>query len=330
MTGFKPCLRVRRAETEGFKTLDRGLEGPVSAYSSTDAFTFFPPLLHAEADTASCRIEEGQLDILLAIDGSGSVSPYEFSMARGLLEKLVGHLAVGPKRVRLGLLQVAGQPALELPLGSGTSQEGIVHALQDLHQLLGDTNSGQALAYAARWAWAPEAGGRPQATRLLLWVTDGYSSDLLEEASGLLRMAGVFTFVVTTGRRDEGLSLVASSPSQDFLFFTDVEELPGLSARLCQSIKGLISPTELTVSEVMEESFRLSWGRMATAERESYVLEYRTKDRTQDGQSRSVVLPWNARAHSVRRLQSNTTYHVTLRVRGRESSKLEAQATTLS
>ncbi|XP_038678172.1 mucin-17-like isoform X3 [Scyliorhinus canicula] len=251
-------------------------------------------------------------------------------MARGLLEKLVGHLAVGPKRVRLGLLQVAGQPALELPLGSGTSQEGIIHALQDLHQLLGDTNSGQALAYAARRAWAPEAGGRSQATRLLLWVTDGYSSDQLEEASGLLRMAGVFTFVVTTGRRDEGLSLVASSPSQDFLFFTDVEELPGLSTRLCQAIKDLISPAELTVSEVMEESFRLSWGRMATAERESYVLEYRTKDRTREGQSRRVVLPWNSRAHSVRRLQPNTTYHVTLRVRGRESSKLQAQATTLS
>ncbi|XP_038678171.1 mucin-17-like isoform X2 [Scyliorhinus canicula] len=283
----------------------------------------------AETDTASCWIE-GQLDILLAIDGSGSVTPYEFSMARGLLEKLVGHLAVGPKRVRLGLLQVAGQPALELPLGSGTSQEGIIHALQDLHQLLGDTNSGQALAYAARRAWAPEAGGRSQATRLLLWVTDGYSSDQLEEASGLLRMAGVFTFVVTTGRRDEGLSLVASSPSQDFLFFTDVEELPGLSTRLCQAIKDLISPAELTVSEVMEESFRLSWGRMATAERESYVLEYRTKDRTREGQSRRVVLPWNSRAHSVRRLQPNTTYHVTLRVRGRESSKLQAQATTLS
>ncbi|XP_078394029.1 von Willebrand factor A domain-containing protein 1-like [Cetorhinus maximus] len=205
-----------------------------------------------DTEASSCRIDEGRADILLAIDGSGSVMPHEFASARGLLEGLVGRLALGPGLARVGLLQVAGRPVLELLLGGGTSREAALRALGGLRQLLGDTNSGRALAYAARRAWAPQAGGRPQATRLLLWVTDGYSSDRPEEASGLLRRAGVHTFVVTTGRRDKGLSQLASSTSGDFLIYTDPEELPGLADRLCRAFRELLVPPSLRVSAVTD------------------------------------------------------------------------------
>ncbi|XP_078064478.1 von Willebrand factor A domain-containing protein 1-like, partial [Mustelus asterias] len=281
-------------------------------------------------DTVSCRVEGGQADVLLAIDGSGSVTAHEFAMARSLLERLVGCLVVGPEGARVGLLQVAGRPVLELALGDGTSQEGITRALHDMRQLLGDTNSGQALAYAAGQAWAMEAGGRPRATRLLIWVTDGYSSDRLEGASHLLREARVLTFVVTTGRRDQGLSLVASSPSRDFLFFTETEELPGLADRLCCTIRDLTSPPGLRVSGVTAESFTLSWRRMTIRESERYKLAYVVEDRARGGHHRSFELPWDARTHRVRGLQANTTYKVTLRVRGRETTRLQTRVTTLA
>uniref|UniRef100_UPI00398F400A von Willebrand factor A domain-containing protein 1-like n=1 Tax=Pristiophorus japonicus TaxID=55135 RepID=UPI00398F400A len=187
---------------------------------------------------SSCRISETRMDMVLAVDGSGSVTPPEFAAARALGQGLAASLELGGERVRLALLQVGEAPVTELALGRGTSPQAVRSALSALRQRMGDTNAGRALSQlAGGGGWDPGDGQAPAPARVLLWLTDGYASDRLEEASGLLREAGIFTFVVTTGRRVAGLRQVATHPAQDFLFFTEPEEIALLAPRICRAIK---------------------------------------------------------------------------------------------
>ncbi|XP_067833562.1 von Willebrand factor A domain-containing protein 1-like [Heptranchias perlo] len=280
-------------------------------------------------DATACGISELPADLLLVLDGSGSVSPYEFAMAAGLLGRLASCLELGPGRARLGLLQLGGRPAVELPLEAGASRERLGLALRGLRQLGGDTNSGPGLSMAAGM-WGPPGPASPLVPRVLIWVTDGCSTDRLEGPAEVLRRAGVFCIVVTTGRRVGGLKHVASRPLDDFLFFIETDQLLDFAPRLCRAVRDLISPAELTVQQVRAESLSLSWRRLAVSASEGYLLEYGPWDPQERGGARlRIELPWDARGHVLRSLRPNTDYQVSLRVRGVDRGELQTRVTTL-
>lgn len=173
------------------------------------------------------------------MDSSASVSHYEFSRVREFLGQLVALLPLGPGALRASLVHVGSRPYTEFPFGQHSSGEAVQDAIRAAAQRMGDTNTGLALAYAKEQLFAEVAGARPGVPKVLVWVTDGGSSDPVGPPMQELKDLGVTVFIVSTGRGNLlELSAAASAPPEKHLQFVDVDDLHIIAQELTGSILG--------------------------------------------------------------------------------------------
>lgn len=157
------------------------------------------------------------------------------------MRDLVRPFTFGPKDVQTSIIHISTTPTMEFPfdryLSSGTLQQ----AIRDTQQLMGDTNTGKALSYAKEKLFSDEAGARPDVPKVLVWVTDGFSTDDISEPMQLLKDMGVTVFIVSTGRGNYlELSAAASQPPEKHLHFVDVDDLPIITKELRDAILGTV------------------------------------------------------------------------------------------
>ncbi|KAJ1074750.1 hypothetical protein K5549_017639, partial [Capra hircus] len=215
-----------------------------------------------------------QGDLLFLLDSSASVSHYEFSRVREFLGQLAALLPVGPGALRASLVHVGSRPHTEFPFSQHSSGSAVQDAIRAAAQRMGDTNTGLALAYAKEQLFAKAAGARPGVPKVLVWVTDGGSSDPVGPPMQELKDLGVTVFIVSTGRGNLlELSAAASAPAEKHLHFVDVDDLHIITQALRGSILDAMWPQQLHASEVTSSGFRLAWPSLLTADSGYYVLE---------------------------------------------------------
>lgn len=164
---------------------------------------------------------------------------YEFSRVREFLGQLAAPLPLGPGAVRASLVHVSSRPHSEFPFGQHSSGAAVQDAILAAAQLMGNTNTGLALAYAKEQLFSEAAGARPGVPKVLVWVTDGGSSDPVGPPMQELKDLGVTVFIVSTGRGNRlELSAAASAPAGTHLHFVDVDDLPIIARELRGSILG--------------------------------------------------------------------------------------------
>ncbi|XP_038602639.1 von Willebrand factor A domain-containing protein 1 [Tachyglossus aculeatus] len=249
-----------------------------------------------------------QGDLLLLLDSSSSVSYYEFSRMKEFLGELVRPLPLGPTAVRAGLVHIATQPASEFPLDGHRSGAAAQQAIRAARQRMGDTNAGRALAFAREQLLD---GARPHVPKVLLWVTDGGSTDPVAQPAQDLKAQGATVFIVSTGRGNYlELASAASPPPDRHLHFVDVDDLPSVTRRLRDHILEAMWPQQLHATEITSSSFRLVWPPLLSDASDYYVLEV-----TPDADA-TARQSWQLPAHDTTRflgdLQPATTYRVTL------------------
>lgn len=167
------------------------------------------------------------------------MSHYEFSRVREFVGQLVGLLPLGPGALRTSLVHVGSRPYTEFPFGQHSSGEAVQDAIRAAAQRMGDTNTGLALAYAKEQLFAEVAGARPGVPKVLVWVTDGGSSDPVGPPMQELKDLGVTVFIVSTGRGNLlELSDAASAPPEKHLHFVDMDDLHIIAQELRGSILG--------------------------------------------------------------------------------------------
>lgn len=173
------------------------------------------------------------------MDSSASVSHYEFSRVREFLGRLAALLPVGPGALRASLVHVGSRPHTEFPFSQHSSGSAVQDAIRAAAQRMGDTNTGLALAYAKEQLFAKAAGARPGVPKVLVWVTDGGSSDPVGPPMQELKDLGVTVFIISTGRGNLlELSAAASAPAEKHLHFVDVDDLHIITQALRGSILG--------------------------------------------------------------------------------------------
>ncbi|XP_024616025.1 von Willebrand factor A domain-containing protein 1 [Neophocaena asiaeorientalis asiaeorientalis] len=176
---------------------------------------------------------------------------------------------------------------------------------------MGDTNTGLALAYAKEQLFAKAAGARPGVPKVLVWVTDGGSSDPVGPPMQELKDLGVTVFVVSTGRGNLlELSAAASAPTEKHLHFVDVDDLHIITQALRGSILDAMWPHQLRASEVTSSGFRLAWPPLLTADSGYYLLELAPS--AKPGTARRQQLPGNATGWAWAGLDPDTDYDVAL------------------
>lgn len=178
-------------------------------------------------------------DLLFLLDSSASVSHYEFSRVREFVGQLVSAMPFGPEAVRASLVHVGSQPYTEFTFDQYSSGQAVQDAIRVASQRMGDTNTGLALAYAKEQLFAEEAGARLGVPKVLVWVTDGGSSDPVGPPMQELKDLGVTVFIVSTGRGNLlELLAAASAPAEKHLHFVDVDDLHIIAPELQDSITG--------------------------------------------------------------------------------------------
>uniref|UniRef100_A0A670YXD0 von Willebrand factor A domain-containing protein 1 n=1 Tax=Pseudonaja textilis TaxID=8673 RepID=A0A670YXD0_PSETE len=249
----------------------------------------------------------GRGDLLFLLDSSGSVSYYEFSRIKEFIAELLLPFTFGPHDVQTGIVHISTTPILEFPFDRHFSTGAIQHAVRNIQQVMGDTNTGQTISFAKEKLFTAEAGARPNVPKVLVWVTDGFSKGDVTQPMQLLKDMGVTVFIVSTGRGNYlELSAAASQPPEKHLHFVDVDDLGLITKELQDSI----AAKRLRATDITASSFRLTWPQLLTRDTGYYILEY-----APSGEPRRKVTKQLTGDHTslvVAQLASQTDYEVVL------------------
>ncbi|XP_036603641.1 von Willebrand factor A domain-containing protein 1 [Trichosurus vulpecula] len=252
-----------------------------------------------------------QGDLLFLLDSSASVSYYEFSRVKEFVGQLVQLLPLGPGAVQTSMVHVGSEPTVEFPFDQHRSGAAAQEAIRAAKQLMGDTNTGLALDLAKEQLFTTKAGARPGVRKVMVWVTDGGSSDDAQAPMQALKDLGVTVFIVSTGRGNFlDLSAAASQPPEKHLRFVDVDDLQIIIPELRGSILEAMRPQELHATEVTSHSFRLVWPPLLSGDSGYYLLE--VVPSADPGAKQSRHLLGNETSWLWDGLEPSTTYKVVL------------------
>ncbi|XP_040277197.1 integrin alpha-2 [Bufo bufo] len=116
------------------------------------------------------------IDIAIVCDGSNSIYPWP--AVRNFLEKFVEGLDIGPTKTQVSLIQYGNYPSVVFNLNTYKNKEAMKIAISGIKQIGGDqTNTFQAIDYTRQYAFSAEYGGRPNANKVMVVITDGESHD---------------------------------------------------------------------------------------------------------------------------------------------------------
>uniref|UniRef100_A0A8C2TFH9 von Willebrand factor A domain-containing protein 1 n=1 Tax=Coturnix japonica TaxID=93934 RepID=A0A8C2TFH9_COTJA len=262
-------------------------------------------ILAGQGFTPSISNSEG--DILFLLDSSGSVSYYEFSKVKEFMWDLVRPFTFGPNDVQTSIIHISTTPTMEFPFDRYLSRGAVQQAIKDTRQLMGDTNTGKALSFAKEKLFSNDAGARPDVPKVLVWVTDGFSSDDISEPMQLLKDMGVTVFIVSTGRGNYlELSAAASQPPEKHLHFVDVDDLPIITKEL----RDTMLANRLHAVDITSSSFRLTWPQLLSQETGYYTLQYAPTDDL--AAKRTTQVSGAHTSLTLSNLAPETTYEVAL------------------
>ncbi|XP_069483360.1 integrin alpha-2 [Ambystoma mexicanum] len=116
------------------------------------------------------------IDIAVVCDESNSIYPWV--AVRHFLEKFVQGLDIGPQKTQVSLIQYGNYPREIFKMNTFQNKNDMIDAVSRTYQNGGDqTNTFQAIDFARAQTFLPQNGGRPNAAKVMVVVTDGESHD---------------------------------------------------------------------------------------------------------------------------------------------------------
>ncbi|XP_053906915.1 integrin alpha-10 [Cuculus canorus] len=116
------------------------------------------------------------MDIVIVLDGSNSIYPW--SEVQNFLSNILSKFFIGPGQIQVAVLQYGERAVHEWTLETYRTAEEVVEAAKNISRQEGrETRTAFAIHRACTEAFSPARGGRPDATRLMIVVTDGESHD---------------------------------------------------------------------------------------------------------------------------------------------------------
>ncbi|XP_072108597.1 integrin alpha-2-like isoform X1 [Mobula birostris] len=116
------------------------------------------------------------MDLVIVLDGSNSIWPWE--PVQNFLKKLTGSLDIGPKKTQVSIVQYGEDAIIDFKLNAYKTTAEVERVAANIAQKQGqETNTAGGIEYARKYAFSPENGGRPSATKVMVVVTDGESHD---------------------------------------------------------------------------------------------------------------------------------------------------------
>ncbi|XP_045925771.1 collagen alpha-1(XII) chain-like [Micropterus dolomieu] len=189
-------------------------------------------------------------DIVLLVDGSGSIGNLEFEIFKSFISSIVRNLHIGPDRVQIGLVQYSFRPQTEWHLNTYQTTYSLLGATSSLRQITGGTMTGMALNFTLQNNFQPDVGMRADSQKIVVLLTDGESQDDTRLPSQKLKDAGIEIYAIgVRGAKESELKSIASEPTEIHTYsVTDFSFLPAivdnLTINLCDNSK-ILEPVRL-------------------------------------------------------------------------------------
>lgn len=176
--------------------------------------------------------EKQKADLVFLLDESGSIgeqNPNDYMTMKNFTIELVNSFNVAKDFVQVGLAKFSDEFKHEFFLDQHSTREAIVSHIQGLIQRKGGTKIGLALKSIRKYFAAAHGGRKADGiSQNLVLITDGKSSDDVEEEAYILRSMGVEVFAIGIGDiRILELLQIAGTPKRMFTVqnFDDLEKI---------------------------------------------------------------------------------------------------------
>ncbi|XP_039399347.1 integrin alpha-1 isoform X2 [Mauremys reevesii] len=117
-----------------------------------------------------------QLDIVIVLDGSNSIYPWE--SVTEFLNRLLKQMDIGPKQTQVGIVQYGQEVVHEFNLSTYTTTDGVLNAAKAIKQRGGaQTMTALGIDTARQEAFTEDRGARRGVKKVMVIVTDGESHD---------------------------------------------------------------------------------------------------------------------------------------------------------
>ena len=183
--------------------------------------------------------EDTPLDLVIAIDDSGSLSAADYNLEKQAAIAFVNGLDMSGGVRKVGVLKFADVGQVILPLSNNKAQ--VINAINGMIQQGGFTNITDAVR-DSRTMVTTGAGAQPGADKVLLLITDGQNNReetlLASEVAAFKSLPGeIFTLGFGTASLSQ-LSFIASDPDATHVFLTpSPAALAGLGATIAETIQ---------------------------------------------------------------------------------------------
>ncbi|KAJ8290831.1 hypothetical protein GJAV_G00018080, partial [Gymnothorax javanicus] len=144
--------------------------------------------------------EKEMVDLVVLMDGSGSIENIEFGTMKTFVSDLVNRFQVSQQNVRIGMAQFSTDFHKLFYLNQYENIADVKDRILEIKQVGGGTNIGKALHYIQEFFKA-STGSRiaQKVTQNLVVITDGESEDEVDQAAKALRSLNINLFVIGVG-----------------------------------------------------------------------------------------------------------------------------------
>ncbi|CAH1793007.1 unnamed protein product [Owenia fusiformis] len=172
-----------------------------------------------------CSTDFPYMDLVFAVDSSGSVGEANFNLTKFFMADVARHLSINPDANRVGAVVFHDTAEIKFNLGDFTDGSKVEEALLSLEYSEGSTHTADALEIIRDQMFNGTNGDRPGTRDVIVIITDGASKekDPVPIAKSL-KDSGVTIYALgikDDELQEEQIEAMASIPKKDFYFMID-------------------------------------------------------------------------------------------------------------
>ena len=164
-------------------------------------------------------------DIIFILDSSRSIWEPDFKKQTLFVSQIIDNFDIGPgpSQTRVGVVTFGHDVWKKFDLKDIMDKDKMMRTVKDIKHDNGKmTNTGDAIAYAVKNMFTPQAGNRPKVPRIAVVITDGHSQNTQKtrNAAEKAHDSGITVFAIGVGKNlDFGeLGVIASDPDTEYMF----------------------------------------------------------------------------------------------------------------
>ncbi|XP_048464938.1 collagen alpha-3(VI) chain [Rhincodon typus] len=196
-------------------------------------------------------VETEEADIFFLVDGSDSISPEELMDMKRFLVDVVNVFSIGADQVRVGVVQYADSPRIEIGITQHTSQTDLEKAIKQISQMGGGMATGRALTYMRNLLSNAVTSRRQRVRHILITITSGQSDDPVRSPAAELRRQGVDTFAIGVGNTDESELLQIGGTRERIFYVTNFDALKDVKNNIVRELCSREACRKLDMADII-------------------------------------------------------------------------------